>query len=36
MSGAEAAARERAQAPNCAPGLQVPCVDTVIYGKAPH
>jgi hypothetical protein len=36
MTGAEAAARERAQAPPCAPGLVVPCVDTVIYGKAPH
>ena len=36
MTGAEAAARDRAQAPPCAPGLIVPCVDTVIYGKAPH
>jgi hypothetical protein len=36
MTGSEAAARERAQAPPCAPGLQVPCVDTIIYGKAPH
>jgi hypothetical protein len=36
MTGAEAAARERAQAPACAPGLNVPCVDEVIYGKGPH
>jgi len=36
MTGAEAAERDRAQAPPCAPGLIVPCVDTVIYGKAPH
>jgi hypothetical protein len=36
MTGAEAAARERAQAPACAPGLNVPCVDTIIYGKGPH
>jgi hypothetical protein len=36
MTGAEAAARERAQAPACAPGMNVPCVDEVIYGKGPH
>jgi hypothetical protein len=36
MTGAEAAARARAQAPPCAPGTNVPCVDEIIYGKGPH
>jgi hypothetical protein len=36
LTGAETAARERAQAPPCAPGVQVECVDTIIYGKGPR
>jgi hypothetical protein len=35
LTGAEAAARERAQ-PRCPPNLNTPCIDEVIYGKGPH
>ena len=35
LTGAEAAARERAQAPACPAGVLV-CPDQVIYGKGPH
>jgi hypothetical protein len=37
MTGAEAAARERATAPQCLPNNNgLPCIDQVIYGKGPH
>jgi hypothetical protein len=36
LTGAEAVARERAQAPPCPPNINTPCIDEVIYGKGPH
>ncbi|MBV9331626.1 MAG: hypothetical protein JOZ55_08745 [Alphaproteobacteria bacterium] len=36
LTGAEAAARQRAQAPPCPPVLITPCIDKVIYGPNGH
>ena len=36
LTGAEAAARARAQAAPCPPGMTTPCIDEVIFGKGPH
>jgi len=36
LTGAEAAARARAEAPPCPPTMNTPCIDEVIYGKGPH